>query len=256
MNHSKSKKRSVSSRSIFDRSYPTAQSLANIYGNEKVNQPQVQNTSSKQSLSASEGYNSVSEHASSGENSSQSQQTVIPYTTPPSRNQHHDQLRSRSTLPLSPIIDRSSSPTLPSPPALVLHFPTDDRSITPEVFPSPPPALDLTNSQSMEGEMNSPTPGVDDTPYIRFAIEQLTRDEEVRGSRQYTTVNRPERYSYERERVVSNESLGYVIPEQRQSYVSHTEERFEEEQQQPEERSYCELLLSIRVNIRLFLLSS
>jgi hypothetical protein len=31
----------------------------------------------------------------------------------------------------------------------------------------------------------STTPGVDEMPYIRFAIEQLTRDEEVRGSRHY-----------------------------------------------------------------------
>lgn len=30
-----------------------------------------------------------------------------------------------------------------------------------------------------------PTPGMDDTPYIRFALDQLTRDEEVRGSRRY-----------------------------------------------------------------------
>ena len=29
------------------------------------------------------------------------------------------------------------------------------------------------------------TPGQDDTPYIRFALDQLTRDEEVRGSRRY-----------------------------------------------------------------------
>ena len=32
-------------------------------------------------------------------------------------------------------------------------------------------------------EPSSPTPGVDDTPYIHFAIDQLTRDEEVGGSR-------------------------------------------------------------------------
>ncbi|KXL49530.1 hypothetical protein M433DRAFT_152827 [Acidomyces richmondensis BFW] len=30
-----------------------------------------------------------------------------------------------------------------------------------------------------------PTPDTDDTPYIRFALDQLTRDEEVRGSRRY-----------------------------------------------------------------------
>lgn len=255
MNHSKSKKRTVSFRSTLVRSYSIAQGRANIYGNDTVNQPQVQNTSSKQSLSASEGYYSVSEHASSGESSSQSQHTVIPYTTPPSRNQsaptNNDQLHSRSALPLSPIIDRSSSPTLPSPPLLALNLPRDDRPITPEVFPSPPPALDLTNSQSMEGERSPPTPGVDDTPYIRFAIEQLTRDEEVRGSRQYTTVNRPEPYPVER--VVSNEGLDYMVPEERQSYVSRTEERVEVE---PEERSYCEFILCIWVNVHIFLFSS
>ncbi|SMY29808.1 unnamed protein product [Zymoseptoria tritici ST99CH_1A5] len=32
---------------------------------------------------------------------------------------------------------------------------------------------------------DAPTPGVDDTPYIQFALDQLTRDEEVRGSRLY-----------------------------------------------------------------------
>lgn len=37
----------------------------------------------------------------------------------------------------------------------------------------------------MSSEAGPPTPGVDDTPYIRFAIDQLTRDEEVRGSRRY-----------------------------------------------------------------------
>ncbi|KAK0303022.1 hypothetical protein LTR01_008313 [Friedmanniomyces endolithicus] len=34
-------------------------------------------------------------------------------------------------------------------------------------------------------EEESASPPVDDTPFIRFALEQLTRDEEVRGSRRY-----------------------------------------------------------------------
>ena len=37
----------------------------------------------------------------------------------------------------------------------------------------------------IDREASPPTPGMDDTPYIRFALDQLTRDEEVRGSRQY-----------------------------------------------------------------------
>lgn len=35
-------------------------------------------------------------------------------------------------------------------------------------------------------EQSPPTPGMDDTPYIHFALDQLTRDEEVRGSRMYS----------------------------------------------------------------------
>lgn len=40
-------------------------------------------------------------------------------------------------------------------------------------------------AKDINREANAPTPGVDDTPYIRFALDQLTRDEEVRGSRRY-----------------------------------------------------------------------
>ncbi|KAI6859407.1 hypothetical protein KC334_g21628, partial [Hortaea werneckii] len=40
-------------------------------------------------------------------------------------------------------------------------------------------------AQDISREQNAPTPGVDDTPYIRFALDQLTRDEEVRASRRY-----------------------------------------------------------------------
>lgn len=47
-----------------------------------------------------------------------------------------------------------------------------------------------TNARSsaamdMDRERSPPTPEVDDTPFIRFALDQLTRDEEVRGSRAY-----------------------------------------------------------------------
>lgn len=38
----------------------------------------------------------------------------------------------------------------------------------------------------MGSEYSEVTPGADDTPYIHFAIDQLTIDEEVRGSRAYT----------------------------------------------------------------------
>lgn len=48
--------------------------------------------------------------------------------------------------------------------------------------------------------------GPDDTPYIRFAIEQLTRDEEVAGvGRQNSTLSS----DYPVERIVGDEGLGY-----------------------------------------------
>lgn len=40
-------------------------------------------------------------------------------------------------------------------------------------------------AQDLDREAGGASPGVDDTPFIRFALDQLTRDEEVRGSRRY-----------------------------------------------------------------------
>lgn len=58
----------------------------------------------------------------------------------------------------------------------------------------------------------STTPGVDDTPYIRFAIDQLTRDEEVRReTRQYAPAIQDD---YPVDRIIPDEGLGYVQHEQ------------------------------------------
>ncbi|KAK5114202.1 hypothetical protein LTR85_010267 [Meristemomyces frigidus] len=59
-----------------------------------------------------------------------------------------------------------------------------------EDYPKSEEEISPTNAQSsvardLAREASPPTPGVDDTPYIRFALDQLTRDEEVRGSRRY-----------------------------------------------------------------------
>ena len=52
----------------------------------------------------------------------------------------------------------------------------------------------------------SPTPGLDDTPYIRFAIEQLTRDEETLGRRRQGAASEE---SYPVDRIIPDEGLGY-----------------------------------------------
>lgn len=40
-------------------------------------------------------------------------------------------------------------------------------------------------------EAGPPTPGVDDTPNIHFALDQITRDEETGGSRAYPPQQEP-----------------------------------------------------------------
>jgi hypothetical protein len=70
------------------------------------------------------------------------------------------------------------------------------------------------------------TPGQDNTPYIRFAIDQLTRDEEVRGSRIYPevqpTAQEEDEDDYPVERIIPDSGLGYMAQEQRtQQRMSH-----------------------------------
>lgn len=65
----------------------------------------------------------------------------------------------------------------------------------------------------MEPNSQATTPGQDTTPYIRFAIDQLTRDEEVRGSRVYPEVRQYEE-DYPVERIVADDGLGYMAQEQ------------------------------------------
>ncbi|KAI4204193.1 MAG: hypothetical protein LQ350_001384 [Teloschistes chrysophthalmus] len=51
------------------------------------------------------------------------------------------------------------------------------------------------------------TPGVDDTPYIQFAIEQLTRDEEVNDAIKPHLHTSPSQDSYPVERIIPDERL-------------------------------------------------
>jgi hypothetical protein len=55
-------------------------------------------------------------------------------------------------------------------------------------------------------DLSPPTPGVDETPYIRFAIEQLTRDEELLGRGRQGSISS---LDYPVERIIPDEGLGY-----------------------------------------------
>lgn len=62
--------------------------------------------------------------------------------------------------------------------------------------------------QDPRKHISATTPGVDDSPYLRFAIDQLARDEEVAGVGRHGSVVST-RSDYPVKRVVPDENLGY-----------------------------------------------
>lgn len=141
-----------------------------------VSQPQLEQGSSQQSINATEDYESART------------------SRPSSRASHDGLLRSSpnhfSTPPSSP-------PPSPSRPPL----PTDEEDTgqgssltTPRQTMAPRdsriprrPVGSTINTRldNLTYDGDPPTPGAEDTPFIRFAVDQLTRDEEVGGPRQY-----------------------------------------------------------------------
>lgn len=63
----------------------------------------------------------------------------------------------------------------------------------------------LPSSREYAG--TAPTPGLDDSPYLRFAIDQLTRDEQVHGPRRTDSVSTNNDYPVNR--LIWDEGLGY-----------------------------------------------
>ena len=158
---------------------------------------------SKQSITASDSYYSLTSDTSSLDDDA-----TIRYQTPLSRTRSaaasRDALRSEvsvaSTEParLSPSLD-VENPT-------VVKFsetqPDKEKLLSGEAFRS---------QHAADCEISPTTPGLDDTPYIRFAIEQLTRDEETLGRRQGAASDE----SYSVDRIIPDEGLGYHGQSQR-----------------------------------------
>jgi hypothetical protein len=67
--------------------------------------------------------------------------------------------------------------------------------------------------EGIELDTSPPTPNTDDTPYIRFAIDQLTRDQDIRATERPTTGSSADSYPVDR-----------IIPDHGLGYVSHTRE--------------------------------
>ncbi|KAI8937547.1 hypothetical protein NX059_005264 [Plenodomus lindquistii] len=186
-----------------------------------VSQPQLSHQNSQQSvaasLAASEGYWSASENTSSSGDDRRPR-----YQTPPSQHrspaQSHEQLLLHTDAPVTSLrgvgIPRQQPP----------HTYTHDRPQSPAVSTiaeERPRTQDTRHSatRDMDTDSQATTPGQDTTPYIRFAIDQLTRDEEVRGSRVYPELRQPipedDDDDYPVERMVPDHGLGYMAQEQR-----------------------------------------
>ncbi|KAL1611864.1 hypothetical protein SLS60_000085 [Paraconiothyrium brasiliense] len=177
-----------------------------------VSRPRLSHSDSQQSIAASqaasEGYYSLSENSSS-----ESDTRKLRYTTPPSQYrtpaESHEHLQNHTDAAIASLRGVGVQRHPP---------PTNDRPVSTIVEERPD--TQASRQRPMDSESMATTPGMDTTPYIRFAIDQLTRDEEVRGSRMYpqghedatqVSDDEPEdEADYPVERIVSDERLGYM----------------------------------------------
>lgn len=171
--------------------------------------PQLVHTNSKQSITASDDYYSLTSEGSSNDD----RKVIQPYQTPPlhmrSADPSRDALQSEATIPTIRPVKHKDPGEEEKPPVPIRN----------EQYRIPRKPVSSSSSEGtivrrpVSEVVSPPTPGVDDTPYIQFAIDQLTRDEEVTGSRHPGNLA-----SYPVERIIPDEGLGYYGPrQQRQS---------------------------------------
>ena len=144
-----------------------------------ASRPQLVHSTSKQSVTASDDYYSLTSDQSSNED----RPSRVRYETPPLHNRPEQPAREQTTSPLGHQSQEEQegqkSANAPASP----H--TEGHTIKRKPVSV---SSDGTAVQRPLSEGSPPTPGVDDTPYIQFAIDQLTRDEEVAGSRRHSLV--------------------------------------------------------------------
>ena len=110
-------------------------------------------------------------------------ETVIRWETPPSR-VHTPPPRNDFTIHFAKKRTIETNVVYESEAPSVVRF--DEEQIRSD-------AVEASKKDRMENfdlESQPPTPSNDDTPYIRFAIDQLTRDQEVAGPAQQSNATR------------------------------------------------------------------
>ncbi|KAL8770226.1 MAG: hypothetical protein Q9209_004068 [Squamulea sp. 1 TL-2023] len=167
--------------------------------------PALVHSASKQSVTASDDYYSLS----SGNSSQDEKSAVCRYQTPPLHIIPEPYRRTPESDSTKPTV-RAVTPT-------PLKLPTAPETAK---LAGPNPILKIKRKPVSAGSTSSsdgpsnldtispPTPGLDDTPYIQFAIEQLTRDEEVKEVLESRPLHgAPSRESYSVERIIPDERL-------------------------------------------------
>ncbi|KAL8802272.1 MAG: hypothetical protein Q9182_003924 [Xanthomendoza sp. 2 TL-2023] len=170
-----------------------------------ASRPALVHSASKQSVSASDDYYSLP-----SSNSSQDEKSAMrPYQTPPLHITPEPYRKTPESIAGKPSV-RAVSHTPPI--QLETAMLAGSRLASPAHKIKRKPISTQSTSSSDRPSNNEPisppTPGLDDTPYIQFAIEQLTRDEEVNQALHSRPPHgAPSRDSYSVERIVPDERL-------------------------------------------------
>ncbi|KAJ5632801.1 hypothetical protein N7490_009140 [Penicillium lividum] len=170
--------------------------------NVNSSKPQLYRTDSAQSVAASDDYYSFSDRVTA---SPDSQVTAMHYATPNSRPSSRASEAEHATMNEHYQEQLAQNQDSPRPPTESTVRFGEDRiaRISPR---SDETVRRVPRSDEYAGP--APTPGLDDTPYVQFALNQLTRDEEVNGVGRQDSVS-TNRDEYPADRLVWDESLGY-----------------------------------------------
>jgi hypothetical protein len=164
------------------------------------NRPQLQHNTSRHSIAASNAELAQPEaDYAADKDSITTAETVVHWSTPPSipnRSRENSNSDTAET-PVNATTDINSH-AIVDPMDLRLD---ELRIYSREARASEAPVFDDQDSAP-------PTPDTDDTPYIRYAIDTLTRDEDLERSQRSRTANSED--SYPVDRLIPDQGLGYV----------------------------------------------
>ncbi|KAJ5124140.1 uncharacterized protein N7515_007965 [Penicillium bovifimosum] len=168
--------------------------------NVNSSKPQLARTESRQSVAASDDYYSFSDRASAT-SSPDSRVTVMRFRTADS---HHSSQPPSPTMP-QPQYTEDDLPSRP-PTASTVRF--EDR-VT-HIYPRSEDERSDDTARRVPSDYTgpTPTPGLDDSSYVRFAINQLTH-ERARGIQRHDSVSTTTTGNYPTDQLVWDEGLGY-----------------------------------------------